>query len=69
VFGSILLNRTKNRFNIRQLLTISTIGLVLPPFLLAIFKAPVLILCSQVLVGFLVVAWNVQTNITSVISA
>lgn len=60
--GSLVAGRMKKRFTMTQLLTASSIGLAVPPFLLALFESPFVLIVSQFLIGFLLVAWNVQTT-------
>jgi len=61
VVGTIAIGRIKKRFSIGLLLAISTIGQVIPPFLLIISQDPIVILFTQFIVGFLLIAWNIQT--------
>lgn len=60
--GSLVVGRMKKRFTMAQLLSGSSLGLVFPPFLLAWFDSPFVLIIAQFLVGFLLVAWNVQTT-------
>ncbi len=61
VIGAIAIGRIKKRFSMGLLLAISTIGQVIPPFLLIISQNPIVILFTQFIVGFLLIAWNIQT--------
>lgn len=61
VIGAIVIGRIKKRFSMGTLLAISTIGQVIPPFLLIVSKDPIVILFTQFIVGFLLISWNIQT--------
>ncbi|MGG2028864.1 MFS transporter [Gottfriedia sp. S16(2024)] len=61
VIGAIATGRIKNRFSMGFLLAISTIGQVIPPFIIIVSKEPLVILFTQFIVGFLLIAWNIQT--------
>ncbi|MBA4544604.1 MFS transporter [Thermoactinomyces daqus] len=62
VVGSLGIGQVKKRFSMGTLMMISTIGLVLPPFILTLSTNPIVILLVQFLIGFMLVAWNVQTT-------
>ncbi|MBO9128523.1 MFS transporter [Bacillus sp. 165] len=61
VVGAITIGRIKKRLSMGFLLAISTIGQVFPAFLLIVSKEPIVILFTQFIVGFLLIAWNIQT--------
>ncbi|MDF9530190.1 MULTISPECIES: MFS transporter [Bacillus cereus group] len=62
VVGSIVVSRFKNRFGLGTLITISTFGLAIPPFILALTTNPIILLFTQFIVGFMIVSWNIQTT-------
>ena len=62
VIGSIFIRWLGKRFTMGALITVSTIGQVLPPFVLAVSTNPEVIVIAQFTVGVLLVAWNVQTS-------
>ncbi|WP_088011573.1 MFS transporter [Gottfriedia acidiceleris] len=61
LIGAIAIGRIKKGFSMGILLAFSTIGQVIPPFLLIVSKDPFVILSTQFIVGFLLIAWNIQT--------
>jgi MFS family permease len=60
--GSLLIGRAARRFRPGAMLLVSTTGLVVPPLLLTVSDTPVVMLLVQVLVGLLLIAWNVQST-------
>ncbi|KEO81101.1 MFS transporter [Tumebacillus flagellatus] len=62
VAGSLVIGKAKQRFSMGALMTVTTVGQVIPPFLLATLTNPVAILLTQAFVGFLLIAWGVQST-------